>query len=132
MTNDADVGTDWRQLREFADVDLTRSFVLSWLYESGTLFVDIDVLLTPEHPFYEKPRPAERVCIRPACIEFPVCETFGPDGITDGQLVDISKNLGLGAISGLRRLADDRYEISGDFGTVCISAERPLLKLKQR
>jgi len=128
----ADDTTDWRQLREFADVDLTGSFVLSWLYESGTLFVDIDVLLTPEHPFYEKPRPAERACIRPACIEFPFCETFGPDGITEGELVDISENLGLGAISGLRRLTDDRYEISGDFGTVFISAERPLLRLKQR
>jgi hypothetical protein len=27
------VVVDWRSLREFADVDLTRSFVLSWYFD---------------------------------------------------------------------------------------------------
>jgi len=122
--------TDWRQLREFADVDLTRSFVLSWHIESGTLSIDIDLFLTPEHPFYEKPRPAEKVCIRPACIEFPCCEALGTDRARIGELVDIAGNLGHGAIKGLRLVADGRYEISGEFGTVFVDAERPLLKIK--
>jgi len=122
--------TEWRQLREFADVDLTQSYVLSWHFESDTLLIDIDLYLTPQHPFYEKPRPAEKVCIRPATIEFPFCEALGPDGGPDAELVDIAGNLGLGAISGLRRLANARYEITGEFGTVFIDAERPLLKLK--
>ncbi|MGI9236896.1 MAG: hypothetical protein ACR2QZ_05835, partial [Woeseiaceae bacterium] len=56
--------TEWTQLREFADVDLTRSYVLSWHVDADTLYVDVDVFLMPEHPFYEKPRPAEKVCIR--------------------------------------------------------------------
>jgi hypothetical protein len=124
--------TDWRQLREFADVDLTRSFILSWHIESDALLIDIDLFLTPEHPFYERPRPAEKVCIRPAYIEFPVCEELSSGGSTEGELVDIAGNLGPGAITGLRRLANARYEISGDFGTVFIDAERPLLKIKQR
>ena len=124
------MSTDWRQLREFADVDLTRSFVLSWQFESGALFVDIDLLLTPEHPFYEKPRPAEKVCIRPACIEFPFCEAIAVNGEMSDKPVDITRNIGLGAIAGLRRRADDRYEISGEFGTVFVEAERPILKLK--
>lgn len=124
--------TDWRQLREFADVDLTRSFVLSWNIESGTLFIDVDLFLKPEHPFYENPRPAEKVCIRPACIEFPYCDGLGVDGHEDIETVDIADNLGIGAIAGLRRLADARYEICGDFGTVFILAERPLLKLRRR
>lgn len=122
--------TEWRQLREFADVDLTQSYVLSWHFESDTLLIDIDLYLTPQHPFYEKPRPAEKVCIRPATIEFPCCEALGADGGADAELIDIAGNLGLGAISGLRRLADARYEITGEFGTVFIDAERPLLKLK--
>lgn len=124
--------TDWQRLREFTDVDLTRSFILSWHIESGTLFIDIDLFLRPEHPFYEKPRPAEKSCIRPACIEFPYCDGLKLDGAEDAEAVDISDNLGIGAITGLRRLADARYEISGDFGTVFVNAERPLLKLKQR
>lgn len=124
--------TDWRQLREFADVDLTRSFILSWHIESDALLIDIDLFLTPEHAFYERPRPAEKVCIRPAYIEFPVCEQLSSGRSTEGELVDIAGNLGPGAITGLRRLANARYEISGDFGTVFIDAERPLLKIKQR
>jgi hypothetical protein len=124
--------TDWRRLREFTDVDLTRSFILSWHIESGTLFIDIDLFLRPEHPFYEKPRPAEKICIRPACIEFPYCDGLILDGTEDAEPVDIADNLRIGAITGLRRLVDARYEISGDFGTVFVNAERPLLKLKQR
>ena len=122
---------DWRKLREFADVDLTESFVLSWHFESGTLFIDVDVLLLPEHAFYETPRPAEKVCIRPALIEFPFCERIESNGLLVGEDIaaDIDK-LGHGAIEGLQRLADGCYEINGEFGTVKIEAERPLLRLK--
>jgi len=38
--------------------------------------------------------------------------------------------LGHGAIAGMQRRANGRYEIRGDFGTVSIEAERPVLKLK--
>ena len=57
--NDSLEATDWRMLREFAAVDLTQSYVLSWHMESETLFVDVDLFLTPEHPFFEEPRPAD-------------------------------------------------------------------------
>ena len=70
MANDATT-VSWRQLREFADVDLTQSFVLSWHLDGEMLVVDVDLYLEPEHPFYEPPRPAEKACIRPAVVEFP-------------------------------------------------------------
>ena len=129
--SDDDESVDWRKLREFADVDLTKSFVLSWQAETGTLYIDVDVHLLPNHPFYEKPRPAEKVCIRPALIEFPYCQAVRSDG--HGESTDIvmaAETLGLGAIDGLRRLADGRYEIRGEFGTVQLDAERPVLRLK--
>jgi hypothetical protein len=128
--SDGDDIIEWRQLREFAAVDLTRSFVLSWHVEAGALIIDIDLYLTPEHPFYEKPRPAEKVCIRPACIEFPFCESLRSDGGSEGELADIASDFGHGALTDLRRLSDDHYEISGEFGTVFVDAERPLLRLK--
>lgn len=123
--------TDWRELREFADVDLTHSYVLSWKVESDALIIDIDLCLMPDHPFYEEPRPAEKVCIRAAYIEFPCCERLTRDGGADGEVADIAGVLGHGAISGLRRRADARYEISGEFGTVFVDAERPLLKITE-
>ena len=126
-----DLPTDWRDLREFAAVDLSRSFVLSWEVESGVLLIDVDLLLTPEHPFYETPRPREKVCIRPAVIEFPFCQRIASDGIpTEAKPPAAVKELKNGAITGLRRVNDGRYEIKGAFGAVLIEAERPILRLK--
>ncbi len=129
MTGTDDI-TDWRQLREFAGVDLTNSFVLSWHAEAGALLVDVDVCLLPEHAFYEKPRPAEKACIRPAYVEFPHCEGLGLNGEFESDTFDIAGNIGHGGISGFCRRADGRYEISGEFGTVLVDAERPILRLK--
>jgi hypothetical protein len=130
MSGDNDA-IDWRSLHEFANVDLTRSFVLSWHFEAETLFIDMDIHLLPDHPFYEKPRPAEKVCIRAALVEFPFCVDVCVDESTGRD--DISafvSRLGHGAIAGLQRRGDGRYEIRGDFGTVTIEAERPVMRLK--
>ena len=106
---------------------------LSWHRESGALFIDIDVLLLPDHPFYETPRPAEKVCIRPAIVEFPFCESVEVEGGSPGVFEAASiAELGHGSIAGLQLIADGCYEISGDFGVVRIEAERPLLRLKNR
>ena len=128
--NDSLEATDWRMLREFAAVDLTQSYVLSWHMESETLFVDVDLFLTPEHPFFEEPRPAEKVCIRPAFIEFPYCEGLGLEHSSDENLHATANGLDHGSIEGFRRLADGRYEISGEFGNVLVNSDRPLLRLK--
>jgi hypothetical protein len=122
---------DWRKLREFAGVDLAGSFVLSWYLQAATLFIDSDILLLPQHPFYEKPRPAEKVCIRPAIIEFPFCTGVSLDGAGSGDdIKGLVNRLGHGAISGLRLCRDGCYELQGEFGTVIIEAERPVLRLK--
>ena len=42
--------TDWRKLLEFAAVDLDRSFILSWHFESETLLVDVDLFLEEKAP----------------------------------------------------------------------------------
>lgn len=121
----------WRKLREFADVDLTKSFILSWHIEVETLMIDVDLFLEPAHPFYEKPRPREKVCIRPAIIEFPFCVSIKSDhGSAESSLEATVAELEIGAIEGLRRFSDGPYEIRGGFGTVRIDAERPILRLR--
>jgi hypothetical protein len=130
MKIDTSGPTDWRKLREFAAVDLDQSYILSWHIESETLMIDVDVHLTSEHPFYEKPRPAEKVCIRPAIIEFPICEQVIVGDDTSSSKAELVERLGHGVIEGLQRHQDGRYEINGEFGTVFVFAERPLLRLK--
>ncbi len=129
MTDDV---TDWRELREFKAVDLTESFVLSWSTDAESLLIDVDLYLCADHACYEKPRPAEKACFRPAFLEFPYCSGITSGAETDnGQSVhDIAATLALGAIEGLRRIGEGRYEITGEFGQIEIDAERPLIRLK--
>ncbi len=129
MTDDV---TDWREMREFSAVDLTKSFVLSWGTESESLFIDLDLFLCPDHAFYEEPRPAEKVCFRPAFLEFPSCSGIKSGADTGGSrpVSEAVEALMRGAIDGLRRVGEGHYEITGGFGQVEFNAERPILRLK--
>ncbi len=121
--------TSWRDLREFRGVDLSGSYVLGWALDRGSLLVDLDVLLLPEHPFYERPRPSEKVCIRAATLEFPRCESVTHDerGLLD--TADGLAALGTGKLANLCVYAEGVYEIEGRFGRITLEAERPVLAL---
>jgi len=122
--------TDWTELREFKDVALTRSFVLSWHVEGGDLVLDLDLCLEPSHPFYEQPRRSQGDCIRPALLKFPACKRL-VTGVRDAhEAVDtVASRIGHGRIAGLERSGEGRYKLRGDFGTVTIDGDRPLLRL---
>jgi len=121
--------TDWTELREFKAIDLKKSFVLSWEVEAGSLLVDVDLCLCPEHAFYEEPRPAEGACYRAAIIDFPHCKKAA-DSAGDTELANSLTQLRPGRISGLTRTGEGEYEIFGEFGRVVIKAERPMVRLK--
>ena len=70
------------------------------------------------------------MCIRPAIIEFPYCQLLTVNDGEPGSISNVAAMIGHGAIKGLQKLRDGCYEIIGDFGSVQIVAERPLLKLK--
>lgn len=126
-----DETTNWKELREFKAVDLEQSFVLSWEVRAESLEIDVDLFICPEHAFYEKPRPAEKACFRPAHIEFPHCSSVSIVDVGPNRSVQDSVNsLGGGRISDLYRTGEGQYEIVGDFGVVAIRAERPMVRLK--
>ena len=128
MTDDT---TDWTELREFAAVGLAQSFVLSWHFAATSLMIDLDLFLCPEHPFYEKPRPSEKGCYRAAFLEFPACTQVLEAGKMEPISPDtLNQSLDPGRIAGLRRTGEGRYEFFGQFGTVEILADRPLLRIK--
>ena len=123
---------NWTKLREFRAVDLAASYVLSWELSRGSLRIDLDLCLLPEHPFYETPRPKEKACIRAALLEFPqlsrlVAASRAPACTTAGEL---AAGLPGGRIRDLNLIDDGRYDLQGAFGTVEIHAGRPILRLK--
>jgi hypothetical protein len=125
--------TPWQELREFASVDLAESFALSWQFTSGALLIDVDLFLCSTHPFYEKPRPSQGACFRPAEIQFPECTAL--DGVSsddpDADTSDIASAFGSGKISNLCRIGEGLYQLSGVFGDIKIRAERPILRLRE-
>ncbi len=128
--SDSQTSVDWRDLKEFAGVRLDKSYVLSWHVESEQLQIDVDLHLTKDHPQFEQPRPAEKVCIRPAIIEFPYCDEILIDGEDVGSVSTAAEQIRHGSIKGLRRVSGNAYEIEGDFGVVKILAERPIIRIK--
>lgn len=126
--------TDWTKLREFKAVDLASSYVLSWQMSGHVLIIDLDLCLTAEHPFYVAPRRLRQDCIQPALLEFPHCRRLsGADApARSGDPAEIAREMGLGKIHGLQLIDDGQYEMSGDFGTVQIQSERPILRLGDR
>ncbi|MFT5500266.1 MAG: hypothetical protein ACI88G_000394 [Woeseiaceae bacterium] len=126
----SDDTTDWTDLHEFFGVDLTQSYALSWHIEKSSLLIDLDLYLKKEHPLYEEPRPAEKACFRPAFLEFPDCTRATTANETNEELAAVVNTIDPGKIAGLRRVGDGRYEVRGDFGTIEIASDRPLLKIK--
>ncbi len=99
----SDDETNWTELREFATVDLEQSFVVAWETDGESLMIDLDVVLRPEHAFYEEPRPAEGACFRPAVIEFPLCtQITGPGKNGNDNVAEAVESLKSGRMAGLR------------------------------
>lgn len=123
----------WRELREFKGVDLSESFVLSWLLSGEVLRLDIDLCLLPSHVFYESPRPAEKACYRAAVLQFPACTLLRRQGGSDAvqTAAEVAATLGYGKITYFRRVSDGFYEIHGRFGKVEIAADRPILRIRE-
>ncbi len=127
----SDDETNWTEFREFSTVDLEQTVVVAWETDGESLMIDLDVVLQPEHAFYEEPRPAEGACFRPAVIEFPLCtQITGPGKNRNDNVAEAVESLKSGRIAGLRRTGNGHYAICGEFGTVDIVAGRPLLRLK--
>ena len=121
--------TDWTQLREFSGVELAQSFALTWIVDAATLTIDVDLYLTREHPMYEKPRPAEKACFRPANLVFPECSLVELD---DAEVApaDVITSIPPGRLTGLKRGPDGRYTVDGMFGVVTITSGRLVLRIK--
>jgi hypothetical protein len=99
---------------------------------SDSLLLDLDLCLSEDHPFYEKPRPSEKKCIRPAIIEFPSCSSVSVNTASrsTARIGDVVQSLGTGSIEGFRRTGEGIYEVSGSFGVIQVCAERPILMIK--
>ena len=60
----------WRDMSEFAGVDLEDTAILGWHRDGEALTFEVEVSLWPEHPQYAPPRPGEHTCYRRGRLRF--------------------------------------------------------------
>lgn len=124
-------GASWQDLREFRDVDLAASYILSWSFQAETLQLEVDLVLLADHPLYEKPRPSQTHCLRAAVIEFPVVDALLLDGQSSAEASpgELLAGLKPGLLQTLVVQDEGHYVLAGDFGTVAFQSERPVLRI---
>ena len=114
--------TDWREIPQFAFVDLEDSFVLSWSEAAHSLTFRLEASLRPGHPDYAEPKPNQHTCYKKAEIVF--TNTFRVEGLT--SMADVvpaysaDGSVDYGTVDMLERNDDGIWMICGDFGNVRI------------
>lgn len=109
---------DWYDFLPLSEVELQKSYLLSWGRQANDVLLEVDALLAPGHPMYEPPRPAEGGCFRPGELIFPnaininVVPTDAPSGL----------------IHFFVELEEGHYFLEGEFGRITIASDPPFFQ----
>jgi hypothetical protein len=109
----------------FEDIYLEDSFVETIEFKRGTLAFRMDMVLCESHPSYIPPAADEQHCYNTCYIIFPniiniewkemrIVPSRDPDGSID-----------FGSIDRLVAVADDQFEMEGDWGVITVNSDRP-------
>lgn len=121
----------WEAFREFRGIDLEASFLLSATMTGDMLKLEVDLVLTPDHALFEKPRPAQKACVRAGIVEFPYLDSLSIDENSIDS-ADVAPSLALlqpGKIASLEVTGEGNYLLTGEFGTVAFESGRPVLHI---
>lgn len=122
-------------MKSYADIEgfslyyLEDSYVLAIAATPGHLAIDLEVVLTPQHPQYSAYHPGEQHCYQHGRLLF--------DGVTELQWTgqnrpparDLSGESDYGNIDSWRLGDENRHILSGDFGTIKLTASSVKLLL---
>jgi hypothetical protein len=111
----------YTELPGLANIVLEESYVLDVRATPGELFVDVDFVLTADHPGYVAPPPSEVECYRRGSIRFRGVESLRWEGQGRPPARDASGERDYGSIDSLG-WERDHYELSGDFGEIGLRA----------
>ena len=115
---------EWRDMPEFAGVDLEDSWVLGWSMdvEGKRLSFDVEASLRPGHPAYA-PRPDEWTCYRQGTLRFEgVSRVIGLLTMEEAEsTVDPDGSRDFGCMYELR-FDGNHFRFAGDMGDVAVHA----------
>jgi len=115
---------DYPQLSGFEGVHLENSFVLALKATPGLLTLDVELVLTPEHPAYHPPAPGEQNRYARASIDFPDVRSLTWTGQGTPPAVDASGETDYGGIDALFR-DGSVFHLEGDWGSIDVVSGPP-------
>jgi hypothetical protein len=113
----------YTDLPGFEAVVLEKSYVLGIQATAGTLTLDVDLALTPEHPVYAPPPATETDCFRRGRIRFVQVQRLVWDAQGAPPATDASGEVDFGHIHSLK-WDGNAFKLEGDWGRIEVSAAR--------
>ena len=120
---------DYAQLDGFANVYLEDSFVLEIKATPGLLVLEVELVLTPQHPAYHPPAPGEQHCYARARIEFPNVRNLMWADQGTPPAVDASGAKDFGGIDALF-WNGSVFHVEGDWGAIDVASAPPVVRTR--
>jgi len=120
---------DWTTISAFDRLDLSESFILSWLADNGDLLFEVDFALAEGHPDYCQPRLGERACFRRGTLRFPNVRSMArlPSMAEVRPAFDATGEIDYGHFDSFVEVASGQFEVSGDFGVLRLESDQPIV-----
>lgn len=110
----------WEEMDAFQCVDLTDTFVFSWVVSERTLTFEVLASLWPGHPHYEVPPSSDYTCYRKAKLEFlgltRIDEIAEMSDVTEA--IDADGTNDYGCFDFLGHDGKNGYLVVGEFGEI--------------
>ena len=122
---------EWTELSTFDGIDLTESYILSWAHVNGSLVLEMDFVLTPDHPGYQPPPVNWYACFRRGLLRFDgVRSLTGLPNMADViPAIDATGEKDYGHLDQLVEIAAGRFEGETDYGTFSVESASPTVEL---
>jgi hypothetical protein len=120
---------DYPQMDGFENVYLEDSFVLAIEATPARLVLDVELVLTPQHPAYHPPAPDEQNCYARAAIEFRNVRDLAWTGQGTPPAQDASGAKDYGGIDALFRNGSV-FHMEGDWGAIDVTSAAPVIWLR--
>lgn len=117
----------YSQIPGFEGVYLEDSWVLQIIREANSLVFVVDLVLLESHPSYSPPTAGEQYCYRRAQVIFGNLRSLRWKSGVSRAATDASGETDLGSFDEFRVRADE-YAFSGDFGSIVIAADAPVIR----
>lgn len=114
----------YEAVEDLRNVYLEDSFVLGIHETADSLFFDLDVVLTDDHPLYRPPPEDLRYCYRTARLVFSGdIQVTWVERNLEARNFDGMGNVDLGEIDGFE-CGPDGYYLDGEWGAVKVAAQK--------